>query len=177
MIKNNKAEFMISTGNIMRIIDNMKQKIPYCEPIMTDNILRRRLYQVSSGDADKDQIKWIRILEGDIDCDGAQKCTITYKDKRKDMSEEDYAMLKVESFDDANHLFSLLGFKCTSYQENRRSKFVCKLDHVKYILIFDIWPKIEDIVFVSVNVMSSANQESINDFVSALELDVYNKCT
>lgn len=176
MIRNNKAEYLISVSDIEEIVKNMK-KLPYCKAIMTDNILRRRLYQVKNSQENKDQITWVRILEGDIDCDGKPKCTITYKDKDKDMSKESEAKLKVENFDDANHLFSLLNFKCTSYQENRRSKFVCKLDHVKYILIFDVWPQIEDLVFVSVNVMSSASKESIRDFVDMLELEKYNKCT
>lgn len=179
MIKNNGAEFLIEAKNLEIIIANMQKKIPSCEPIMIDRILRRTLYKVQNeqGDNnDQEQIRWIRILDGDIECDGSQRCTITFKDKRKDMTEEDYALLKVDNFDDANHLFDLLHFIRTSYQENRRSKFVCKLDRVKYIVRFDIWPKIEDVVFVAINVMTSANNESINDFVDALEIVNYNIC-
>lgn len=179
MIRNNGAEFLIETKNLETIIGNMQRKIPLCKPIMIDRILRRTLYKVKNEKgyhSSQEQIRWIRILDGDIECDGSQCCTITFKDKRKDMTEEDYALLKVDNFDDANHLFDLLQFKRTSYQENRRSKFVCKLDGVKYIVRFDIWPKIEDVVFVSINIMTSANNESINDFVNALEIVNYNIC-
>ena len=44
---------------------------------------------------DDNQIRWLRILDGDIECDGSQRCTITYKDKKRDMSGVDYALLKV----------------------------------------------------------------------------------
>lgn len=179
MIKNNCAEFLIETKNIEKIIFNMKSRIPFCEPIMIDKIIRRRLYQAKSeqnSDILDDQIRWIRILDGDIESDGSQRCTITFKDKRRDMSEEDYALLKVDNFDDANHLFNLLDFKCTSYQENLRSKFICKLDRIKYMIRFDIWPKIEDVVFVSIEVMTSANNASIKDLVQALNIEEYNIC-
>lgn len=179
MIKNNGAEFLIKSKNLKTIVTNMQTMTNFCEPIMTDRILRRTLYKVKNEQGDdntNEQIRWIRILDGDVECDGSQRCTITFKDKRKDMTEEDYALLKVDNFDDANHLFDLLHFMRTSYQENRRSKFVCKLDRVKYIVRFDIWPKIEDVVFVSINVMTSANRESINDIVDALGIANYNIC-
>lgn len=179
MIKNNGAEFLIETEKLPEIINCLRNNISSCEPIMIDSLLRRRLYQVKkdqNADTASEQIKWIRILDGDVECDGSQRCTITFKDKRRDMSEEDYALLKVDNFDDANHLFNLLNFTCTSYQENLRSKFVCKLDRVKYMVRFDIWPKIEDVVFVSVDVMTSANRGSIWDFVQALNIDKHNIC-
>ena len=104
MIKNNGAEFLIETKNLETIIGNMQRKIPLCEPIMIDRILRRTLYKVKNEQgyhSSQEQIRWIRILDGDIECDGSQCCTITFKDKRKDMTEEDYALLKVDNFDDA----------------------------------------------------------------------------
>ncbi|MDE6710648.1 MAG: hypothetical protein K2J76_09180, partial [Oscillospiraceae bacterium] len=46
----------------------------------------------------------------------------------------------------------------------------------KYIVRFDIWPKIEDVVFIESNAMTSASNESLNDFVDALEVLNYNIC-
>ncbi len=175
MIKDNRAEFLIETKNMASVIENLKLEHFNCKPIMTDGLIRRRLYKVKVEQSDS-QIRWVRILDGDIECDGSQRCTITYKDKKRDMSGEDYALLKVDNFDDAIYLFNLLKFTCTSYQENRRSKFVCKLDRVKYIVRFDIWPKIEDVVFVSVNAMTSTDKEGFNGFVEELGIKQFNIC-
>lgn len=175
MIKDNRAEFLIETKNMAEIISNLQMEALHCKAIMVDRIIRRRLYKVKSKQ-DDNQIRWLRILDGDIECDGSQRCTITYKDKKRDMSGVDYALLKVDNFDDAVHLFNLLNFTCTSYQENKRSKFVCKLDRVKYIVRFDIWPKIEDVIFVSVNAMTSTDAESLGGFVETLGLSEYNIC-
>lgn len=154
----------------------MKSPVLSCKPIMVERIIRRALYKVNGESEDDGQIRWIRVLDGDIECDGAQRCTITFKDKKIDMTEEDFALLKVDNFDDATHLFDLLHFIRTSYQENRRSKFLCKLDRVKYIVRFDIWPKIEDVAFVAINATTSANSKNIRDFVDALKVADYNIC-
>lgn len=178
MIKNNGEEFLVSTDNVSKIIKNIKDNTQLCTPIMIDQIIKRSLYQVKNlGEDEKDEkneYKWIRILEGDVDCDGVQRCTVTFKDKKKDMSGEDYALLKVESFDDATHLFDLLKFTKTSYQENKRSKFVCIFDKVKYIIRFDLWPEIEEVVFVAISVLSSASDNNISDFIDVLEIEKYN---
>lgn len=176
MIKNNSYEFLVRTKDLDAIIKNMRKNITSCHPIMIDQIVKRVLYKVESVDElGENQIRWLRIMEGDIDCNGEQRCTITYKDKKKDMSGEAYALLKVDNFEDATHLFDLLKYVRTSYQENKRSKFVCMLDKVKYIIRFDIWPKIEDVVFVSIIVASSASQDDIDGFVDALDVRKFNK--
>jgi len=113
-------------------------------------------------------------MEGDIECSGETRCTITYKNKKRDMSGEEYALLKVESFEDATHLFDLLRYERASYQENKRSKFVCILDDIKYTIRFDIWPKIEDLTFIAINVASSARSDDMEGFVSALGIDLMN---
>ena len=169
MIKNNGYEVLIKSQELEKIVYNMKMNISSCTPIMTDKIVKRVLYKIENTNAaGENQIRWIRIMEGDIDCNGEQRCTITYKDKKQDLSSEDYALLKVEHFEDATHLFDLLKYSRTSYQENLRSKFVCTLDDIKYIVRFDIWPKIEDVVVVVISVTSSASKEDIDGFVEAL---------
>ncbi|OQB13704.1 MAG: hypothetical protein BWY15_01552 [Firmicutes bacterium ADurb.Bin193] len=174
MIKNNGYEVLIKLEDLETVIYNMINNINDCKPIMIDQIVKRALYKVENIDASGgNQIRWIRIMEGDIECSGETRCTITYKDKKKDMSGEDYALLKAENFVDATHLFDLLNYERTSYQENKRTKFVCVLDKIKYIVRFDIWPKIEDVVFVTVNVASSANKDDIEGFIAALELNQF----
>ncbi|MCL2311681.1 MAG: hypothetical protein FWC41_04205 [Firmicutes bacterium] len=141
-------------------------------PIMLDQTIRRALYKSKGGNEHGDtEIHWIRIMEGDIDYIGETRCTITYKIRRKDMSSEYYSELRVESFDDAAELFELIGYVQTSYQENKRSKFVCVVDKVRYMVRFDVWPKLEDVIFVNVVCVSSASQEDIDGFIKLLGLN------
>jgi hypothetical protein len=178
MIKEIDSEFLIPSKDLEAIVQTMKTYLPEPpRPIMLDQIVRRTLYRVppSSFD-DEEKIRWIRVMDGDITCDNQPLCTITYKDKMKNMSDEEKAVLKVDNYEDAIHLFDLLHYHKASYQENKRSKFVCVLDQVKYVIKFDIWPKIEDVVFVSVSSSSSSKDNGINDFAELLGLNALNIC-
>ncbi len=171
----NDAEFLVNTSSLPAIIQNMKNNMASIKPIMQDSTIRRTLYKVVSNDAESNgKTRWIRILDGDVECDGTTRCTITFKDRRKDMSAKDeYALLKVDNYDDATHLFDLLGFEKTSYQENLRTKLVCIFDEVKYIIRFDIWPHIEDVAFVAIASMSSSDERSICGLIEALDILQY----
>lgn len=175
MINEKDPEFLVRTQDVEEIVGRLRQNIPSTKAIMLDRIIKRTLYRVpvNSDDA-KEKIHWIRIMDGDVECDEQPRCTITYKDKMKNMSSEEKAVLKVDNYDDAIHLFDLLHYERASYQENLRSKFVCILDEVKYIIKFDIWPKIEDVAFVSVIATASADDHNLADFVDALGLDEFN---
>lgn len=178
MIKEKDPEFLIQTKDMATVVDRLNSDIPSTKAIMLDRIVKRTLYKVPPHTDDTgEKTHWIRIMDGDVECDGQPKCTITYKDKMKNMSEEEKAILKVDNYDDAVHLFDLLHYERASYQENLRSKFVCILDQVKYIIRFDIWPKIEDVTFVTVSATSSADNHSLSDFVDALGLAELNICS
>ena len=178
MIKEKDPEFLIRTEDMAMVVERLMSDIPSTKAIMLDRIVKRTLYKVPPHTNDTgEKTRWIRIMDGDVECDEQPKCTITYKDKMKNMSEEEKAVLKVDNYDDAIHLFDLLHYERASYQENLRSKFVCILDQVKYIIRFDIWPKIEDVTFVSVAATSSADDYSLNDFVDALGLSELNICS
>lgn len=171
MIKEKDPEFLIQTKDIVTVVERLKSDIPSTKAIMLDRVVKRTLYKVPfySGDTDEKN-RWIRIMDGDVECDEQPRCTITYKDKMKNMSDEEKAVLKVDNYDDAIHLFDLLHYERASYQENLRSKFVCVLDGVKYVIRFDTWPKIEDVTFVTVTAASSAEDHSLSDFVDVLGL-------
>jgi len=175
MIKEKDPEFLIKTEDMITVVERLRSDIPSTRAVMLDRVVKRTLYKVPfhSDDAGE-KIRWIRIMDGDVECDGQPKCTITYKDKKKNMSDEEKAVLKVDNYDDAIHLFDLLHYERTSYQENLRSKFICNLDQVKYIIRFDTWPKIEDVTFVTVTATSSADAHSLSDFVDALGLNELN---
>jgi hypothetical protein len=166
MIKHAGFEYLVQRKHMEKIVCNMQNTIPKCTPIMVDCIVKRALYKVNNSEGDKS--KWIRIMEGDIERIGETRCTITYKDRKRDMSGETYALLKVDNFEDATHLFEVLQYEHVSYQEHKRSKFACVLDNVKYIVRFDIWPKIEDIVFVGIDVASSTKEDDVDGFLNAL---------
>ena len=181
MIKENDLEFLIESNNLPAIVESMNADFP--EPpqvIMLDKIIRRTLYKPflpdSFDESTAEKVRWIRVMDGDIESDLQPRCTITYKDKMKNMSHEEKSELKVDNYDDALHLFDLLHYEKVSYQENRRSKFACSLDQVKYIVKFDIWPKIEEVTFVSVSFASSADENSMSNFIELLGLKEYNIC-
>ena len=178
MVKENDLEFLIESSNLPMIVESMRSDFP--DPpqvIMLDRIIRRTLYKVPlSSESPAEKVRWLRIMDGDIESDLQPRCTVTYKDKMKNMSDEEKSVLKVDNYDDAIHLFDLLHYEKVSYQENRRSKFACSLDQVKYIVKFDIWPKIEDVTFVSVSFASSANENSMSNFIDLLGLKEFNIC-
>lgn len=174
MIKENDPEFLIHTKDMVTVVERLMSDIPSTKAIMLDRIVKRTLYKVPTNSDADEKIRWIRIMDGDVECDEQPRCTITYKDKMKNMSDEEKAVLKVDNYDDAIHLFDLLHYERASYQENLRSKFVCILDQVKYIIRFDTWPKIEDVTFVTVTATASAYGHNLSDFVDALHLDELN---
>lgn len=177
MVAEKDPEFLIQTKDMATVVERLRSDIPSTKAIMLDRIIKRTLYKVPLRSEDTgEKSRWIRIMDGDAECDGQPQCTITYKDKMKNMSDEEKAVLKVDNYDDAIHLFDLLHYERASYQENLRSKFVCNLDQVKYIIRFDIWPKIEDVTFVTVIATSSADDHNLSDFVDALGLEELNIC-
>ena len=110
MTKENGKQFVIPSKKLNTIVTTLKTYS--VEPIMTGEIVRRCLYKVNNeGPQTDDNYKWLRIMEGDVECDGENRITITYKDKKKDMSGVDSALLTVDNFDDATHLFELLHFE------------------------------------------------------------------
>lgn len=168
------AEFIVNTCDVEAILQNLEGNVSPIKPLMLDNIVRRMLYKVVTSDEEsRMKTRWLRIMDGDVECDGIAKCSVTFKTRRKDMREDEEAKLKVDYYGDATYLFDLLGFEQTSYQENKRTKFVCVHDGVKYIIRFDIWPKIEDITFIAIVATSSADEQSIFGLIGALDLAEY----
>lgn len=173
MIKEKDPEFLIKTEDVDKVTTLMS-KMLVGEPVMLDKIVKRTLFTVQSGpDKKEEKAHWIRIMDGDVE----EGCTITYKNKMMNMRDEEKAVLKVDNYDDAIHLFDLIDcYDRVSYQENLRSQFVCTFDQDKYIVRFDIWPKIEDVIFVTVTARSFANPHGLKDFTEALGLNKLNIC-
>lgn len=178
MTKENGKQFVIPSKKLNTIVTTLKTYS--VEPIMTGEIVRRCLYKVNNeGPQTDDNYKWLRIMEGDVECDGENRITITYKDKKKDMSGVDSALLTVDNFDDATHLFELLHFEKTSYQENKRFKyrFTVPPEGLEYLIRFDVWPKIEEFVFVTLISKSVIDDDDIDDVIAKLYLEEENICT
>lgn len=110
MIKENDPEFLIHTKDMVAVVERLMSDIPSTIAIMLDRIVKRTLYKVPSHSDENEKIRWIRIMDGDVECDEQPRCTITYKDKMKNMSDEEKAVLKVDNYDDAVHLFDLLHY-------------------------------------------------------------------
>ena len=97
MIKEKDPEFLIQTKDIEMVVERLTSDIPSTKAIMIDRIVKRTLYKVPVHSNDTgEKTRWIRIMDGDVECDEQPKCTITYKDKMKNMSEEEKAVLKVD---------------------------------------------------------------------------------
>ena len=92
--------------------------------VMNDITMTRTIYQPPITLPHSDH-QWLRIRVGDIDCEGNSKCTITYKEKSHLTQFPTEARIEVEDYYEATHMFDLLGFKKSSIQETRRTKYVC----------------------------------------------------
>lgn len=92
--------------------------------VMNDITMTRTIYQPPITLPHSDH-QWLLIRVGDIDCEGNSKCTITYKEKSHLTQFPTEARIEVEDYYEATHMFDLLGFKKSSIQETRRTKYVC----------------------------------------------------
>lgn len=79
--------------------------------------------------------------------------------------------MEVDDFYEANHMFELLGFQKTLTQETRRTKYVCFYEDIKYVICFDVWPGLEDTLFLTIEPGTNAEQADVESFIDLLGIE------
>lgn len=178
MLAERKIKYVIREGDQVSLINEMldNPSVSKTEILMKNKIMTRTIFQVP-GNADDDTAndvkEWLRVRVGDINCNGDVSCTITIKSKSSRSNKVESAKLEVEDYYEAIHMFDLLKLKKLSEQQTKRTKIVCNYENVKYIICFDTWPGLEDMVFLTVEPGQNAEDTDIAGFLDMLNIDGY----
>lgn len=172
MITDFRCKYILPVASQSEIVNVISTRTDQAHVIMDNAIMTRTIYQLPnlSDSSNKNQHQWLRIRVGDIDCENNSKCTITYKKKTGKNNPEE-AKLEVDDFYEANHMFELLGFQKTSTQETRRTKYVCFYEDIKYVICFDVWPGLEDTLFLTIEPGTNAEQADVESFIDLLGIE------
>lgn len=170
MVPDGRLKCIISSHDYPSILDIIQNSTDDPRVVMNDITMTRSIYQLPVA-LPKSDHQWLRIRVGDIDCEGNAKCTITYKKKSHLTPFLTEARIEVEDYYEATHMFDLLGFTKSSIQETRRTKYVCTYEEIKYIICFDIWPGLEDIIFVTIDSGPNAENTDLMGFTDLLEIN------
>jgi adenylate cyclase class IV len=117
-----------------------------------------------------EETNWIRIRVGDTNCDGTSQCTITYINKRHSEDKTDSSQFVVEDYYSAIQFFKKIGFPLLSEQETLRSKYVFNYENVKYIICFDKWPHIDEMLFVTITASDNVSEKGLSSVCKSLQL-------
>ena len=170
MVTDRRLKCIISLHDYPTILDIIQNSTDDPHIVMKDITMTRTIYQPPVVSPKSDH-QWLRIRVGDIDCEGNSKCTITYKKKSHLTPFPTEARIEVEDYYEATHMFDLLGFTKSSIQETRRTKYVCTYEEIKYIICFDIWPGLEDIIFLTIDSGPNAENTDLMGFTDLLEIE------
>lgn len=164
MLRKEGRQYLIRKSDVDAIFNRMNDLSVM--PIMENALIKR----VVCTRSDKESEKWLRILEGDIEYVGdTQRCTITYIIKDEEF--KNYLLLKVDNFEDAIHFAHEMGYTEKSYQENLRSKFICKHDNADFAIRFDSWAGIENFVVMEISLISGQN--ALKNIIDILKIENY----
>lgn len=170
MVVDRRLKCIISLNDYPSLLNIIQEATDDPQIVMKNITMTRTIYQLPVALPHSDH-QWLRIRVGDIDCEGNSKCTITYKKKSHLNPFLTEARIEVEDYYEATHMFDLLGFTKSSIQETRRTKYVCTYEEIKYIICFDIWPGLEDIVFVTIDSGPNAENTDLMGFTDLLEIN------
>ena len=192
MLRKSGTQYLIPIKDIKTIYGLIKKlnrdELPIEESaVMVNRLVKRIIYKFSENE-------WIRFMEGDIEYIGdTKRCTMAYISETQGEHKKDVIAVKIDNLEDHIHLMEnfankliksfankfsvsqnkgdLLDIK-KSYQENLRSKFLCKLDSVTYVIRFDVWAQIPDYTVVLVD-LSSPGQNDFRGIVRQLKIMEY----
>ena len=68
-------------------------------------------------------------------------------------------------------MFELLGFSRTSRQETKRTKYVCLYEGIKYVICFDTWPGLEEMLFLTIEPGTNAEKADVESFIDLLGIE------
>lgn len=170
MIISSSRRFVIAAENINFIEDNIRLLSPVC--IMHDKLMTRTIFDVSGKST-----SWLRVRTGDVDCMCNPITTASLIDKTtldgKSISDKKSIDLQLTDYYNAITFFKSMGLKVESEQETKRTKYVCHYDGIKYTICFDVWPKLEKYIFISITPATNADEEDLDGFVETTGIRNY----
>lgn len=172
MITDFRCKYILPAETQGAIVEIVNTRTESSRIIMDNVIMTRTIYQLHDllNSEKQNQHRWLRIRVGDIDCENNSKCTITYKKKTGNHNPEE-AKLEVDDFYEANHMFELLGLSRTSRQETKRTKYVCLYEGIKYVICFDTWPGLEEMLFLTIEPGTNAEKADVESFIDLLGIE------
>lgn len=176
MPKEEGKKYIISPDRFMTILKNIHE-LAYendVQEVMYEEKMHRAIFgskqNLESLEQNNDETNWIRIRSGDISCDGTSQCTVTYINKRHSEDRTKSSEFIVEDYYAVIQFFKDIGFPLVSEQETMRSKYVFNYENVKYIICFDKWPHIDEMLFVSVLASENVSEMSFQSVCQSLQL-------
>lgn len=169
MIISSSRKFVIKAEDANFIEDHIKLLSP--NRIMYNKKMTRTIFSVTGKPT-----MWLRVRTGDVDCAGNPSTTASLIDKAEPESgmapQKKSIDLQLTDYYNDVAFFKNMGLPVESEQENKRTKYVCHYDGIKYTICFDVWPYLENYIFVSITPATNADEEDLNGLVE--EIDILN---
>lgn len=170
MIISASKKFVIEADNSDFIEERIRPLAPTC--IMENKLMTRTIFGVPGKST-----MWLRVRTGDVDCAGNPSTTASLIDKS--ISDGGFTArkksidLQLTDYYNDVAFFKSMGLPVESEQENKRTKYICHYDGIKYTICFDVWPHLEDYIFVSITPATNADEEDLNGFIEAIGVRQY----
>lgn len=168
-------KYIISEDRFSIILNNISDlSFDDMQEVMYEQKMHRAIFGSKQNLSGLEQIagetNWIRIRVGDTNCDGTSQCTVAYLNKNHAEDKTDSSQFIVEDYYSAIQFFKKIGFPLLSEQETLRSKYVFNYENVKYIICFDKWPHINEMLFVSVTASDNVSETGLASVCNSIKL-------
>lgn len=144
------AEILIKIQELSS--DNVKE-------LMYKNKMHRTIFECNNINKSDEESAWIRVRVGDINCEGISQCTVTYKNKNHEEDKTDSSQFIAEDYYSVMQFFKDIKMPLVSEQETLRSKYVFYYENAKYVICFDIWPHLSEMIFITLDTEDNIAEE------------------
>lgn len=171
MLISPSKRFVIKSENLDFIEEYMVSLSP--KFIMYDKLMTRTVFEVPGKIT-----MWLRVRTGDVDCVGNPITTASLLEKASQQSDlrpiKKSIDLPLTDYYNDVAFFKNMGMRVVSEQETKRTKCICHHDGVKYTICFDVWPFLEDYIFISITPATNADSEDLEGFINSTGVKDYN---
>lgn len=171
MLISPSKRFVIKSEDLDFIEEYIMSLSPIC--IMNNKLMTRTVFEVPGKTT-----MWLRVRTGDVDCAGNPITTASLLDKSSQQSgsrpiKKSIDLPLTDYYNDVA-FFQNMGMCVVSEQETKRTKCICHHDGIKYTICFDIWPYLEDYIFISITPATNADAEDLEGFINSTGVKDYN---
>lgn len=169
-------KYIISQDRLIKVLENILDLTNgnNVHEIMYEEMMHRSILgsnrNLSKLEVTAEESSWIRIRAGDMNCDGIAPVTVTYKNKKHSKDETDSSQFIAEDYYSVVQFFKDMGFPLVSEQETLRSKYIFHYENVKYVICFDKWPHMDEMLFVTVTASDNVSRADISQVCNSLQL-------